>query len=122
MRHEVAPVKWPQGSGECPTPVLNSRMRPGGTSRQRGVKQGVKPKKSPNHPGDSGERKNGRVNNSEPSMRLRHSKSPKRVVVTAIMGQERRRRRLGQGLKDRHIFSRGHRDPGVEKAPTPFAS
>jgi hypothetical protein len=86
VRHEVAPVKWPQGSGECPMPVLNSRMRPGGTSRQRGVKQGVKPKKSLNHPGESGERKNGRVNNHEPSMRLRHSKSPKRVVVTAISG------------------------------------
>src|SRR6516164_5058489 len=45
----------------------------------------VKPKATPNHPGEPGQGKTDRVNVSEPLLRLRHRRSPKMMVATTAM-------------------------------------
>ena len=96
-------------------PVPDLRMRPGDTSRQRGVKQEVKPKESRNHPGEPGKGKNGRVNASEPSWRLRDLGSPETMVN---QDGDARVKATGRFVPCRKAEAPactllGHHDPGV---------
>src|ERR1700722_6911831 len=76
--------------------------------------RGVKPKADPNHPGEPGKGKIGRVNASKLLMRLRNFGSPVRWLARRLAGQK--------WTRPPKWFERGHHGPGVQATPTPIVS
>jgi len=71
--------------------------------------QRVKPKADPNHPGEPGKGKIGRVNASKLPMRLRNFGSPVRWLGRRLAGQK--------WTRPPNWFERGHHGPGVQQHP-----